>query len=100
MLRELAIVGGQRTSTPKLKSDVIPPVNAGIRKYIVTQVGVYFKTCWQVANTLGDEWNAAKVEQVLFQELTKQRELAYRQGYRDGKFSLLPPPTAPARRAA
>jgi len=98
MLRELASSGVKKTSAKKAEATVL--VNQGIRDYIVRQVGIWGKTCWQVANSLGDEWSAAKVEQILFHEMTKQRDLAYRQGYRDGKFGVLPPPTAPARRAA
>lgn len=98
MLREPASAGSIKTSGRK--AEVVPLVNQGIRDYIVRQVGIWGKTCWQVANSLDGEWNSATVEQVLFQEMTKQRDLAYRQGYRDGKFNLLPPPTAPARRAA
>jgi hypothetical protein len=97
MLREPASAGSIKTSGRK--AEVVPLVNQGIRDYIVRQVGIWGKTCWQVANSLDGEWNAAKVEQVLFQEMTKKVDLAYRQGYRDGKFSLFPPPTV-ARRAA
>lgn len=90
----------QRTAVTgrKPSAKVTTLVNQGTRDSIVAQALIHWRTCGQIAHALGMERSV--VEETLKQEMAKRQDMAYRRGYRDGRFSLIPPPAAATRKAA